>query len=135
MKIYSELGQGTSIKVYLPRLRGSATEETKEETDSTTLRGGSSERILVVEDEPAARQFSVDALSELGYHVLEADGAVAALRILETGAEITLLFTDVVMPEVNGKKLADEAQALRPRLKVLHNRLHPKRRGAQWRAR
>ena len=119
VKIYSEIGQGTSIKVYLPRLRGSAAEETKAEADPIPLLGEFSECILVVEDEPAVRQFSVDALSELGYRVVEADGAAAALRILQTDAEIALLFTDVVMPEVNGKKLADEAQALRPGLKVL----------------
>ena len=81
--------------------------------------GDHQEVILVVEDEPAVRQFSVDALSELGYRVLEADGAAAALRLLEDHPEIRLLFSDVVMPDVNGRRLADEAKARRPDLKVL----------------
>ena len=75
--------------------------------------------MLVVEDEPAVRQFSVDALEELNYRVLEADGAATALRLLEAHPDIALLFTDVVMPEVNGRKLADEARRRRPDLKVL----------------
>jgi CheY-like chemotaxis protein len=82
-------------------------------------RGEGEEVILVVEDEPAVREFSVEALSELGYRVLEADSAAAALKLLEDHAEITLLFTDVVMPEVNGRKLADEACRRWPHLKVL----------------
>lgn len=65
------------------------------------------------------RQFSVDALGELGYRVLEADGATAALRLLDAHPEIALLFTDVVMPDVNGRKLAEEALRRRPDLKVL----------------
>ena len=73
----------------------------------------------MVEDETAVRQFSVDALSELGYRVFEADGAAAALRILDAHLEIALLFTDIVMPDVNGLKLADEALRRRPDLKLL----------------
>ncbi len=65
------------------------------------------------------RQFSAAALSELGYGVLEADGAAAALQLLDAHPEIALLFTDVVMPDVNGRKLADEACRRRPDLKVL----------------
>ena len=75
--------------------------------------------VLVVEDEPAVRQFSVEALAELGYPVLEADGAAAALRLLDAHPEVVLLFTDVVMPEVNGRRLADEALRRRPGLRVL----------------
>ena len=75
--------------------------------------------ILVVEDEPAVRQFSVEALTELGYHVFSADSAAAALRILEAEPSISLLFTDVVMPETNGRKLADEACRRWPNLRVL----------------
>lgn len=75
--------------------------------------------ILVVEDDLAVRQVSVDALTVLGYQVLEADGAAAALRILGAHPEIALLFTDVVMPDVNGRKLADEARRRRADLRVL----------------
>jgi DNA-binding response OmpR family regulator len=75
--------------------------------------------VLVVEDEPAVRQFSVDALTELGYRVLEADSAAAAMRHLSVRPDIALLFTDVVMPDVNGAKLANEVRLRRPGIKVL----------------
>lgn len=119
VKIYSELGQGTAVKIYLPRLQGPHAEESAPEAGSEMPLGESHEVVLVVEDEPAVRQFSVEALTELGYKVLEADGAATALRLLEQHPEIALLFTDVVMPEVNGRKLADEARRRRPGLKVL----------------
>jgi DNA-binding NtrC family response regulator len=66
------------------------------------------------------RQFSVDALSELGYRVFEADGYTGALRLIEQQPGIALLFTDIVMPDANGRKLADDARMLRPGLKVLY---------------
>ena len=75
--------------------------------------------ILVVEDEPAVRQFTVDALTELGYRVIEADGASAALKQLEVRTDIVLLFTDVVMPDVNGAELAREVRQRWPHVKVL----------------
>jgi CheY-like chemotaxis protein len=81
--------------------------------------GEHGEVVLVVEDEPAVRQFSVDALSELGYTVLQADGAAAAMRLLAAHPEIALMFTDIVMPDVNGRKLATQARRIRPDLKVL----------------
>ncbi len=119
VKIYSELDHGTTIKIYLPRLMGgSETGETSGAMIDLPM-GERREVVLVVEDEPAVRQFSVDALHELGYHVLEADGAAAALRLLDAHPEIVLLFTDVVMPDINGAKLADEARRRRPDLKVL----------------
>ncbi|WP_174273558.1 hybrid sensor histidine kinase/response regulator, partial [Sphingomonas bacterium] len=119
VKIYSEPGEGTTIKVYLPRLIG--VELVPDEiADAADLpRGEQQEIVLVVEDEPAVRQFSIDALTELGYRVLEADGAAAALRMLDAHPEIALMFTDIVMPEVNGAKLAEEARRRRPDLKVL----------------
>lgn len=119
VKIYSEPGQGTTVKVYLPRRLGEGGEaEPAPEPEEVPL-GETQEVVLVVEDEPAVRQFSTDALAELGYRVLEADGAAAALRLLDAHPGIALLFTDVVMPEVNGRKLADEALRRRPDLKVL----------------
>ncbi len=119
VKIYSEPGEGTVVKIYLPRLVGISPESLVAETPADVPGGDIQEVVLVVEDEPAVRQFSVDALSELGYRVLEADGAAAALKLLDAHPEIALLFTDVVMPEVNGRKLADEAMKRRPDLKVL----------------
>ena len=119
VKIYSEPGQGTTIKVYLPRLTASDVGvETASIREPVPL-GEIQEVVLVVEDEPLVRQFSVDALTALGYQVLEADGAPAALRLLDTHPNIALLFTDVVMPDVNGAKLAEEARRRRPDLPVL----------------
>ena len=119
VKIYSEPGQGTSLKIYLPRLTGVETSAEQSESAREIPLGDLRDVVLVVEDEPAVRQFSVDALSELGYRVLEADGAAAALRLLDTYPEIALLFTDIIMPDVNGAKLATEACRRRPDLKVL----------------
>jgi DNA-binding NtrC family response regulator len=76
--------------------------------------------VLVVEDEERMRELSVTALNELGYKVIAADGADAALRHLDETPGIRLLFTDIVMPEVNGRKLAEEALRRRPDLKVLY---------------
>ena len=119
VKIYSEPGQGTTIKVYLPRLTGAESALESDAGGANMLLGDSQEIVLVVEDEPAVRQFSVDALTELGYRVLEADGAAAALRLIDAHPEIALMFTDIVMPEVNGAKLAEEARKRRPDLRVL----------------
>ncbi|MBU0557110.1 MAG: PAS domain-containing protein [Alphaproteobacteria bacterium] len=119
VKIYSEVGQGTTVKVYLPRLMGAVEEVEFAQTDNALPLGERREVILVVEDEPGVRQFSVDALTELGYRVLEADGAAAALKLIDAHPEIALMFTDVVMPEVNGRKLAEAARQRRPDLKVL----------------
>jgi len=119
VKIYSEIGQGTTVKVYLPRYLGAAEATVEPRASSDLARGEASEVVLVVEDEPAVRQFSVDALRELGYAVIEADGAAAALAALDAHPEIVLMFTDVVMPDTNGRKLADEAVRRRPGLRVL----------------
>jgi len=119
VKIYSEPGHGTTVKVYLPRLMAAEDDAPEEDQAHEAPLGERQEVVLVVEDEPAVRQFSLDALGELGYRVLEADGAKAALRLLEAHSEIALLFTDIVMPDVNGRKLADEARRRRPGLKVL----------------
>ena len=119
VKIYTEQGLGTTIKLYLPRLHGAVQTDLALDESPEMPRGDDREVILVVEDEPGVRQFSIDALTELGYHVLEADGAARALRLLEEHPEIALMFTDVVMPEMNGAKLAEAARALRPDLKIL----------------
>ena len=119
VKIYSELGQGTSIKIYLPRLTGVPETASTSEHEQNLPLGESREVILVVEDEPTVRQFSVEALRELGYQVIEAEGAAAALRLLDAHPEIVLMFTDVVMPDINGARLAEEARRRRPDLKIL----------------
>jgi PAS domain S-box-containing protein len=119
VKIYSEIGQGTTIKIYLPRLLRALTESDAADTSLPVPLGEACEVVLVVEDEPAVRRFSVEVLRELGYRVLEAESAAAALRVLDAHPEIVLLFTDVVMPDVNGAKLAAEARRRRPDLKIL----------------
>jgi PAS domain S-box-containing protein len=119
VKIYSEPGEGSTVKIYLPRIIATTdTDDVDRPYDPPT--GEAQEVILVVDDEAAVRQFSVDALSELGYRVFEADGYTGALRLIEQQPGIALLFTDIVMPDANGRKLADDARMLRPGLKVLY---------------
>ncbi len=120
VRIASTLGEGTTVRIFLPRLMAVIDDPVVADPGSqqAVVEGGQ-ELILVVEDEPGVRQFSIDALSELGYPVLAADGAAAALTLLERHPGIALLFTDVLMPEVNGRELADEALRRRPDLKVL----------------
>ncbi|HTV38829.1 MAG TPA: ATP-binding protein, partial [Xanthobacteraceae bacterium] len=117
IKIYSEIGAGTTVKIYLPRLYRQA-EEFKR-TGLKPASGDPDEIVLVVEDDPLMRRTSCDSLRELGYTVLEGETAAAALTMIADTPSISLLFTDVVMPETNGKKLADEAWKKRPDLKVL----------------
>ncbi len=119
IKIYSEPGQGTTVKIYLPRIETPAAEVDVRESPGP-LPGDAHELILVVDDEDAVRSFAVEALGELGYHVLEASSARAALDLLSARPEIVLMLTDVVMPDVNGRKLTDQAMVIRPDLKVLY---------------
>jgi CheY-like chemotaxis protein len=119
VKIYSEPGRGTTVKIYLPRLQGTHPEPAVAEVSRELPLGEAEEVVLVVEDEAVVRQFTVDALADLGYRVLEAEGAEAALRLLDAHPEVTLLFTDVVMPGMDGRRLANEALQRRPDLRVL----------------
>ena len=119
--IYSEPGQGTTIKLYLPRFAGAIPANEERAAAPLVLpEGRPDEIILVVEDEQRVRHFSVDALRELGYTAISAGDGREALRLLEEQPTISLLFTDVVMPEMNGRRLADEARAKRPDLKILY---------------
>jgi CheY-like chemotaxis protein len=120
VKIYSELGVGTSVKVYLPRHYGEAAVGEQAKRIASIQRGLHSEIILVVEDEDRVRALSVEALKELGYSVIEASGPSQALRMLDEGQQVNLLFTDVVMPDMSGRQLADRALGKRPNLKVLY---------------
>jgi signal transduction histidine kinase/CheY-like chemotaxis protein len=118
IKVYSEVGAGTNVKIYLPRLIADA-KEVKRAIAETMRTGDRSEIILVVEDDTLMRRLTTEALHELGYTVFESENAANALAILDREAEVKLLFTDVVMPDINGRKLADEAVRRRPGLKVL----------------
>jgi len=120
VKLYSEVGQGTAVKLYLPRLVSDrSTAETKPE--ESAIPSGRGEIILVVEDEPAVREHSVTSLRDLGYRVLEAEDGHAALRLLARQAEIEVLFTDVGLPGgMTGRQLVEAARIGRPDLKVVY---------------
>ena len=120
IKIYSEPGQGTTVKIYLPRVETPSSQTDLHQESRGPLPGDAHELILVVDDEDAVRSFAVEALTELGYHVLEASNARVALELLAARPEIVLMLTDVVMPDVNGRKLTDQAMVMRPDLKVLY---------------
>jgi len=118
IRVYSELGEGTAIKMYFPRSR------IKQEVIVTLPAGrkliGGTETILVVEDDDAVRQHVTAQLQGLGYQVLEAATGAEAMDVLDQSPAVDLLFTDVVMPGgMGGRDLADAARKLRPSLKVL----------------
>jgi signal transduction histidine kinase len=119
VRIYSEVGHGTTIKIYLPRLlRNQAADIPEEQT--VVPEGSFAETILVTEDDPDVRAYSVEALRELGYRVLEAGDGPSSLQLLERNPDITLLFTDVVLPGgMTGAQLAAQARGRWPSLKVL----------------
>ena len=117
IKIYSEEGHGTTIKIYLPRADASAAEAPE---PAATLVPGGSEIVLVVEDDTLVRQYVEAQLVSLGYRTLSASNAAEALTLLDAGATFDLLFTDVIMPGgVNGKQLAEEVTRRRPGTRVL----------------
>jgi PAS domain S-box-containing protein len=121
VKLYSELGAGTSVKVYLPR-RATDGAVFEAPAASAAPKSAGAETILVVEDDADVRTYSIEVLHELGYRVLEAQDAVSALAWLASPAadEIALLFTDVVLPGgMTGADLARQALKVRPTLKVL----------------
>jgi PAS domain S-box-containing protein len=119
VKIYSEIGEGTTIKLYLPRVHAaSVTDELQ--IEKPIPRGSPHETILVVEDDEDVRSFSSETLRELGYHVLEAETGAAGLQLLARHPAVRVLFTDIGLPGgMNGRQLADEARKNRPDLRVL----------------
>lgn len=121
VKIYSEPGQGSAIKLYLPRHYGAALAATPAAPGFVELpRARDDEVILVVEDEERVRLMSVDSLKELGYTIVQAPNGERALELLADHPRIDMLFTDVVMPGINGRILADRARETRPDLRVLY---------------
>jgi nitrogen-specific signal transduction histidine kinase/CheY-like chemotaxis protein len=120
VKLYSELGQGTVVKLYFPRLSGARSEVAVKSADAA-IPAGDGETILVVEDEPAVREHSVTSLRDLGYRVLAAEDGHVALRVLAREAGIEVLFTDIGLPGgMSGRQLAETARARRPDLKVVY---------------
>jgi len=120
VKIYSEVNEGTTVKIYLPRYQGEVNSVKIQDRRTDAAHAIGNETILVVEDDDALRNFTTESLRELGYRVLEAASGAAALQILGNNNDVDLLFTDVVMPGgVNGRQLADDTARRRPMLKVL----------------
>jgi PAS domain S-box-containing protein len=119
IKIYTEEGHGTTVRIYLPRAGAQPVLSSPAATDDTTLPGGK-ETILVVEDDALVRDYVLTQLRSLGYATLAAGNAMAALALVDGGAPFDLLFTDVIMPGgMNGRQLADEVKKRRPNAKVL----------------
>ena len=121
IRIYSEMGEGTTVKIYLPRLTAIVGEQAEAEiAPPAAPTHGGTETVLVVEDHEDLRIFSAGILRELGYRVLEAANGPSALKVLQGAHDVDLLFTDVVLPEgMDGRRLADEAMRRRPGIKVL----------------
>jgi signal transduction histidine kinase/FixJ family two-component response regulator len=118
IKIYSEVGHGTTVRIYLPQATGLA-QPAQEVASAASIEGGH-ETILVVEDDELVRTFAVGQIQSLGYHTLAAVNAAEALLVIDGAEEIDLLFTDMIMPgRMNGRQLADEALKRRPSLKIL----------------
>ena len=119
--IYSEIARGTSVKLYLPRLTADYEQSLigKRPNVPAIPRASNGETILIVEDQQDVRKVTVDILRELGYVPLQAEDGEEALELLDAHPEIALLLTDVVMPGMNGRQLAEVAQTRRPGLPVL----------------
>ena len=117
IKIYSEIGHGTTVKIYLPR-RTSAAQDVAEEKPPADVPRGRGQRILVTEDDADVRAYIVQTLGDLGYEVIQAADGPTALAILSR-QPVDLLLTDIVMPGMNGRVLADEARTQMSTLKVL----------------
>ena len=116
VRIYSELGKGTSVKLFVPR---SGEPVMASAPNSIARPGGAGETVLVVEDDPAVRMVIVNVLEELGYAACQAENAQEALLLLQSGRAIDLLISDVGLPGLNGRQLAEIARQDRPDLKVL----------------
>jgi PAS domain S-box-containing protein len=120
VRIYSELGQGTMVCLYLPRYLGTDAGEVQPARTEGIARAERDETVLVIDDEPLVRMLIVDTLKELGYCAIEAVDGAAGLKVLQSSMRIDLLITDVGLPNgMNGRQVADAARQLRPAIKIL----------------
>lgn len=118
VSIQSEVGAGTTVQLFLPRFRGEENhEDISYQSNATYAKEG--ETVLIVEDDPAIRVLVSEVLGDLGYAFVEAGDADSALPILESGQRIDLMISDIGLPGMNGRQLADIGRQLRPDLKVL----------------
>ena len=119
VRIHSALGSGTTVTLYLPAVEQSAVAEPAPATLSEAPRAEAGQTVLVVDDEASIRMLVSETLADLGYATLEAADATAALKLLEGDRPVDLLVTDVGLPGMNGRQLADAVRTRRPDLKVL----------------
>ena len=120
VRIYSEVGHGTTMCLYLPRHYGNSAETDAAAAPATSAHARSGKTVLVVDDEPSVRMLVTEVLEELGYVPVEASDGPAGLRMLQSDMRVDLLVTDVGLPGgINGRQLADAARTTRPDLKVL----------------
>ena len=120
VRIYSEMGQGTMVCLYLPRHFGEAAAHEATTKLSEASRAKHDETVLVVDDEPTVRMLVAEILEDLGYTAIEAADGASGLKVLQSDARIDLLVTDVGLPGgMNGRQVADAARVARPSLKVL----------------
>ncbi|MER2198095.1 ATP-binding protein [Methylobacterium brachiatum] len=120
VRIYSEIGQGTTVCIYLPRHYGEIEDDEQSVKLDTLPRSEQGETVLVVDDEPSVRMLVTDILEDLGYTAIEAGDSAAGLKLLQSNVRIDLLVTDVGLPGgMNGRQMADAARVTRPSLKVL----------------
>jgi len=120
VRINSELGRGTAVRLYLPRHATDESSAAVSEAAEPPNRAGAREAVLVIDDEPTVRMLICDALTELGYVTIEAEDGPSGLQVVQSHARVDLLITDVGLPGgLNGRQVADAARARRPDLKVL----------------
>jgi len=120
VRIYSEVGRGSTVCLYLPRHIGEADTIESHPDVSDMAHAAQGETVLVIDDEPLVRMLVTDVLRELGYAAIEAGDGESGLTILQSSARIDLLITDIGLPgELDGGQVADAARKLRPELKVL----------------
>jgi PAS domain S-box-containing protein len=121
VRLYSEMGVGTTVRIYLPRRQGDEVSEEEMQPDlAGALHAAVGETVLVVDDEPSVRMLVTEVLEELGYAAIEAADSVSGLKVLQSDVRIDLLVTDVGLPGgMNGRQMADAARQKRPKLKVL----------------
>ncbi|MGB6348885.1 MAG: ATP-binding protein [Pseudolabrys sp.] len=117
VKIYSEPGEGTTIKLYLPRREGDEADISGDSIEGSDR--GQGETILIVEDDDGVRQYAAEILRDLNYQIIEAKDSATALRLLDAEKNFDLLLTDVVLPGKNGRELADEVERRRPDAKII----------------
>ncbi|GGA20001.1 CHASE3 domain-containing protein [Dyella nitratireducens] len=124
VQIYSELGIGTTVKMYLPRT--SAQQDAEAFTENMVFALNTSKKVLVVEDDDEVRRFVVACITELGYMAIPAESANIAQQKLATYPDISLLLTDVIMPGKNGRQLVDTVRPFYPKLRVLYMTGYPR---------